>query len=159
MLGTIRNRRAGVLIWALMAALVVGLAGFGIGAGSGITSQNVARVGSEPVTAQAFAVAMQQELRALTEQTGRQLTMAEARQYGVDSMVLGRLVNDTAIDAEAGRLGISTGDTAVRAKVMETPAFHGPDGAFDRNTYTFVLERTSSSKVAGTRPVRSRTKV
>ena len=72
-----------------MAALVVGLAGFGIGAGGGLSSQNVARVGDRPVTADDYARAMQQELRALNAQIGRSLTMAEARQYGVDRMVLG----------------------------------------------------------------------
>ena len=89
---------------------------------------------------------MQQELRALTQQTGRSLTMAEARQYGVDRMVLARLVNDAALDGEAQRLGLSTGDDAVRAQVMATPAFQGSDGNFDRETYAAALER------AGLRP-------
>ena len=101
MLGTFRNRRAGVLIYALLAALVVGLAGFGIGAGRGHLQRQVARVGDVPVTAEDYVRAMQQELRALTQQTGRSLTMAEARQYGVDRMVLARLVNDAALDGEA----------------------------------------------------------
>ena len=141
MLGTFRNKRGGVLIWALMAALVVGLAGFGIGAGGGIVSQNVARVGSEPISTDEYVRAMQQELRALTQQIGRQLPMAEARQYGVDRMVLARLVNDAALDAEAARLGLSTGDEAVRQQIVGTPAFKGADGAFDRETYAFALER------------------
>ncbi len=141
MLGTFRRGRANVLIWALMAALVIGLAGFGIGAGGGISNQNVARVDGLPVTADDYARALQQELRALTQQTGRQLTMTEARQYGIDRMVLARLVNDTALDAEADRLGLSTGDAAVRARLMESPAFQGPDGKFDRDTYTFALDR------------------
>ena len=101
MLGSFRNRRAGVLIWALMAALVVGLAGFGIGVGGGIGGSNVANVGGLPITADDYARAMQQELRALTQQIGRDLAMTEARQYGVDRMVLARLVNDAALDDEA----------------------------------------------------------
>ena len=43
-------------------------------------------------------------------------------------MVLGRLVNDAALDDEAARLGISTGDDTVRDQVTATPAFHGSDG-------------------------------
>ena len=39
MLGSFRNRRAGVFIWLLMAALVVGLAGFGIGVGGGLSTR------------------------------------------------------------------------------------------------------------------------
>ncbi len=146
MLGSFRNRRAGVLIWALLVALVVGLAGFGIGAGRGISSQNVAKVGSRPVTADEYVRAMQQELRALNQQLGRDLPISEARQYGVDGMVLARLVNDAALDNEAARLGVSTGDATVLSQVTATPAFHGADGKFDRATYTDALER------AGLRP-------
>lgn len=147
MLGSFRNKRSGVLIWALMAAIMVGLAGFGIGVGGGLTpSRNVAEVGSQDVTADAFVRAMQQELRALQAQVGRSLPMTEARQYGVDSMVLGRLVNDAALDGEAARLGISTGDDAVRQQVMATPAFRGTGGTFDRATYLAALDR------AGLRP-------
>ncbi len=141
MLGSFRNRRAGVLIWALMAALVLGLAGFGIGAGRTLTSTNVARVGSIAISDDQYVRGMQQELRALQQQTGRDLTMAEARQYGVDGMVLSRLVNDAALDGEAARLGVSTGDAAVRAQVVDTPAFKGTDGTFDRTTYVDTLGR------------------
>ena len=71
MLGSFRNRRAGVLIWALMAALVVGLAGFGIGAGGGLTSSSVASVGSQQIDTDEYVRAMQQEMRALNAQIGR----------------------------------------------------------------------------------------
>ena len=60
---------------------------------------------------------------------------------GVDRMVLARLVNDAALDGEAARLGLSTGDEAVRDQVMATPAFQGPDGKFGRDTYVDALER------------------
>ncbi len=141
MIGIFRNRHAGVLVYALMAALFVGLAGFGIGVGRSISSQDVARVGGRPVEASEYSRAMQQELQALTRQLGRDLPMTEARQYGVDRMVLARLVNDAALDEEAARLGISTGDAEVRDQVMKTPAFQGPDGKFDRATYTDAVGR------------------
>jgi peptidyl-prolyl cis-trans isomerase D len=84
---------------------------------------------------------MQQELRALTQQLGRDLPMAEARQFGVDRMVLARLENDAAHDGEAARLGVGTGDDEVRRQVMETKAFQGPDGKLDRATYTDAVGR------------------
>ena len=98
MLGSFRKGRANILIWALMAALVVGLAGFGIGVGGGITASDVARVGDQPVTTDDYVRALQQELRAYSQQLGRDLPMAEARDYGVDRQVLGRLINDAALD-------------------------------------------------------------
>lgn len=148
MLGSFRNnRRSGIFVWALMVAIMVGLAGFGISVGGGLGgSPNVAVVGSEKVTADDYVRAMQQELRALQQQVGRSLPMTEARQYGVDGMVLGRLVNDAALDGEAARLGISTGDDAVRQQVLATPAFRGASGQFDKATYEAALDR------AGLRP-------
>jgi peptidyl-prolyl cis-trans isomerase D len=141
MLGSFRKGRANVLIWALMAALVVGLAGFGIGVGGGITVRNVAEVGDRPVTTEDYVRALQQELRAYSQQLGRDLPMAEARDYGIDRLVLARLVNDAALDEEAARLGLSAGDEAVRAQVTATPAFQGADGNFSRDAYTYALER------------------
>ncbi|HVH02834.1 MAG TPA: SurA N-terminal domain-containing protein, partial [Amaricoccus sp.] len=141
MLGSFRKGRANVLIWALLAALVVGLAGFGIGVGGGVTARDVAKVGDRDVTADDYVRALQQELRAYQQQLGRDLPMAEAREYGVDRMVLARLVNDAALDEEAARLGLSAGDDAVRAQVTATPAFQGADGKFSREAYTYALER------------------
>jgi peptidyl-prolyl cis-trans isomerase D len=141
MLGSFRKGRANVLIWALMAMLVVGLGGWGIGIGGGITVRDVARVGDRPVTTEDYVRALQQELRAYSQQLGRDLPMAEAREYGIDRLVLARLVNDAALDEEAARLGLSAGDEAVRAQVMATPAFQGADGKFSRDAYTYALER------------------
>lgn len=140
MLGSFRNRRAGVFVWVLLVLLFIGLAGFGIRAGGGIGTGDVARVGDERVTGDELVSALQQELRALNQQVGRSLPMSEARQYGIDRMVLTRLVNDAALDEEAGRLGLSTGDEAVRAAVMAAPAFRGANGQFDREAYEYALQ-------------------
>lgn len=141
MLGSFRRGRANVLIWALMAALIVGLAGFGIGVGGGLGSQTVASVGDRDVTADDYLRTLQQELRAYTSQLGRDVPMAEAREYGIDRIVLARLVNDAALDAEAARLGVSASDETVRAQVTATPAFQGADGNFSREAYAYALER------------------
>ena len=148
MLGSFRNnRRSGLFVWALMVAIMVGLAGFGIGvSGHFGGGSDIATVGDEKVSADSYVRAMQQELRSLQSQVGRSLPMAEARQYGVDGMVLGRLVNDAALDGEARRLGISTSDDVVREQILATPAFRGPSGQFDKATYEAALDR------AGLRP-------
>lgn len=65
MLGSFRNRRAGVFVWILLVLLFLGLAGFGIHTGTGLGGQDVARVGDEKVTTDEFVTALQQELRAL----------------------------------------------------------------------------------------------
>lgn len=139
MLNIFRAGRSNVLIWALMALLVLGLAGFGIGVG-GLGGGSIAQVGSRDIEAEAYARALDQELRAMSGQLGRALPMEEARQFGIDRAVLARLVNDAALDAEAERLGLSSGDAAVRDAVTSQTAFRGLAGEFDREAYRFALE-------------------
>lgn len=145
MLKTFRASRSNVVVWALLILLIIGLAGFGIATTGGVGGQSVASVGDARVEADAYARALDQELQALATQIGRQLPMSEARQFGVDRMVLARLLADAALDDEAARLGISAGDEAVQAMVLATPAFQGLDGAFDREAYAFALERAGLS--------------
>jgi len=145
MLNAFRARKSNVLVWILMGLLIVGLAGFGIGAGGGLTSSDVARVAGQPVTADAYARALDQELRAISARIGRGLSMSEARQIGLDRLVLARLVDDATLDAEAGRLGLSSGDAVVREELQAVPAFRGPDGGFDRAAYAAALSRLGMS--------------
>jgi len=141
MLTFFRASRSNIFVWAIIGLLIVGLAGFSIGAGGG-GSTNVARVGDQEVSAETFARTLDQEMRAISTQVGRNLTVAEAQQFGIDRSVLARLVADAALDEEAARVGVSVGDDLVREQVLAVPAFAGADGAFDRETYTFVLQRT-----------------
>lgn len=141
MLGSFRTSGSKVVFWALLVAIVIGLGGFGIGVGVSGGGNAIATVGDQTVTSQEYVRTLQQELRAITQQTGRTMPMAEARQYGVDRIVLGRLINDAALDEEAERLGLSVGDDVVREQVTSAAAFRGTDGKFDRQTYTYALER------------------
>jgi peptidyl-prolyl cis-trans isomerase D len=140
MLNSFRTKKSNVLVWVLMVLLIVGLAGFGIGIGGGLASNDVARVGDRGISAQDYARALDQEIRAISEQTGRNLTMGEAREFGIDRLGLARLVNNAALDLEAERLGLSAGDDTVRRRIESVPAFRGAEG-FDPDAYAFALER------------------
>ncbi len=144
MLKFFRASTSSIFFWAIILLLIVGLAGFGIGTG-GLTSAYVAKVGDREISADDYARALDNELRAITAQLGRSLSMEEARQFGVDRVVLARLVNDATLDNEADRLGISVGDEAVREQILATPAFQGIDGSFDREAYSFALDRAGLS--------------
>ncbi len=148
MLKLFRATRSNVLVWILMGLLIIGLAGFGISIGGGLGSRNVANVGDRGVNVDDFNRAMGQELNSLASQLGRNVPMSEARQFGIDRMILTRLVNDAALDDEAMRLGISAGDDTVREQIMRSQAFQGINGQFDRNTYTYALQRLGLTPAA-----------
>ncbi len=144
MLNTFRAKTTSIFFWVIVVLLIIGLAGFGISVG-GIATQNVARVGDRDISRETFVRTFDQEIRAITQQLGRPLTAEEARRFGVDRFVLSRLVNEAALDHEANRLGLSTGDDEVSRQIRAIPAFQGLDGSFDRDAYRFALDRSGLS--------------
>lgn len=145
MLNSFRTKKSNIFVWVLLVLLIIGLAGFGIGAGGGLGSTEVARVGDRGVEAASYARAVDQEIRAMSSQAGRSLTLEDARRFGLDRAALARLVNNAALDGEAERLGLSTGDEVVRRQLEAAPSFQGAAGGFDRDAYLFTLERLGMS--------------
>jgi len=144
-----RKKRKGpnVLVWILLALLIVGLGGFSItNFGGNVTT--IGRVGDREITAQDYATALRGEIDAFSAQIGQPLTGAQALQLGVDRKARQDLVNATALDNEATRLGLSVGDARVAKEITGITAFHGTAGAFDRETYRFTLERNNLTEAA-----------
>ncbi|WP_438657166.1 SurA N-terminal domain-containing protein [Roseinatronobacter monicus] len=129
----------------LMALLALSLLGFGV-EGFGSRSQNVATVGDRDINADAYARALQNELRALQSQVGQAVTMEQARMFGVDQMVLEQLVTSAVLDNEAERLGVSVGDTTVQREILQIGSFQGLDGNIDREAYRFALQNAGMNE-------------
>ena len=129
-----------IFVWILMGLLVLGLAGFGVDGFLGGQVRSIGNVGGRDISATAYARALQNEMRAIEQQTGEAFPFARAREAGLDAQVRARLVSNAALEAEAERIGISVGDDTVRDTLQQIPAFHGPGGAFDRETYRFALQ-------------------
>ncbi len=124
----------------LLLLLVAGLSGLGA-RNFGGRIKAIGSVGETQIPVDAYYRALNGELRALSSQSGRNVSLSEARQFGLDRTVLQRLVAATALQEEARRIGVSVGDEELRRRLMQSPEFQGPDGKFDKETYTFVLER------------------
>lgn len=135
-----KGKASQTFVWIILGLLVVGLAGFGATSFTG-SGAAVARVGEAEVTIDEYARALQSELRAIQQQAGRSVPLSEARTFGVDQIVLGRLVGAAALDDQAAAAGISVGDARIADEVRGTPAFQGIGGAFDPESYRFALEQ------------------
>ena len=129
-----------IAVWIIVGLLIVGLAGFGTGQFGG-TIRTVGAVGDAEISTDEYYQALQGELGRLSQQSGRTVTLAEARQLGVEQQVLGRLLRTAAMDDEAARIGISAGDETVADQLRAMPAFQGNDG-FDREAYAFALRNS-----------------
>ncbi len=134
-----------ILVWILMAMLVAGLAGFGIDGFLSNTVRSIGKVGDRDISTSSYARALQTEIRAIEQQFGQSLPFAQIQAFGIDAQVRSRLVTQAALESEAGRVGISVGDVQVQRTLSSIPAFRGPTGSFDRDTYRFALQNVGQT--------------
>lgn len=131
-----------IAVWLLMALVILGLGGFGL-ENFGGGSSSVAQVGDKHISANDYARQLQQQLNEFSRQSGQNLTMEQARTFGLDRQVLAGLVDLAAQDAEVDRLGVSVGDAVVAAQIRQQPIFQGVTGEFSRETYAFALQQNN----------------
>lgn len=132
-------------VWVIIGLAMLGLGGFGASNLSG-TIRTIGTVGDKHIDVGEYARQLGQEIRAVEAQTGERLPFARVKEIGLDQAVLARLVSARALDHEATQMGLSIGDAALRDQIVDIPAFQGIDGSFDREGYTFALERSGTSE-------------
>ncbi len=135
------------VVWIILLLLIVGLGGFGI-SNFGGSAQSVGSVGDREISANDYFRGVQQEIRAMSAQTGQTLSFEQANQFSqfafgapLTDRVLTQLITTAALDGEVDRIGLSIGDEQLRDRLVNNPAFQGLDGAFDRETYRNALRQ------------------
>ncbi|WP_193142138.1 MULTISPECIES: peptidylprolyl isomerase [unclassified Meridianimarinicoccus] len=139
-----KGKASQLVVWVLMAMLIVGLAGFGVGNFGG-TITNVATVGETEVDIDTYGRALQRDMQALEAATGQTASMADLQAQGRDVAVLQGLLGTAALDEATRLAGLSVGDARVGAQIQDIAAFQGLDGKFDREAYEFALDRNQMS--------------
>ncbi len=135
-----KSKGSKAVVWTILVLLILGLGGFGVTNFSG-TISSVGTVGDREIAVQRYARELQNQVQAFSAQTGTNLTLSQARAFGLDQAVLGRLVSAAAMENEADRMGLSAGDEEVKTQLLSIPGFQGLDGTFDREAYRFTLDR------------------
>lgn len=134
-----KRRGASVMAWVLMAMIVGGLGGFGVtNFGGNVTT--IGSVGERDITVNDYVQGMRQQVSQLSRQFGAQLTMEQARAFGLDGQVLQGLVQRAALDNEADHIGLSAGDAVVASELAGMPSFQGVSGTFDGKAYRDALK-------------------
>jgi len=134
------KKASNVFVWIILGLLMIGLAGFGIGSFGG-SATRVGQVGDVEITANDYARALQNEIRARIAETGEPVNLADLRAQGIDTAVLQAMVARAALSNAAMEMGLSVGDEEVARQITEIDAFAGVDGEFDRESYEFVLSQ------------------
>src|SRR3546814_8696622 len=77
---------------------------------------------------------------------GPNFNAEQARQLGLDELVLNRMVEDKLYEQAARDMGISISEKDVRDAIMNAPAFRDPAGQFNRLAFESYLRNEGYSE-------------
>jgi peptidyl-prolyl cis-trans isomerase D len=143
MLDTLRSASQTWIAKLLMAILVISFGVWGISDvfRGGTGSDDVLAAGDATATIADYQIAYDREMNYYSQQYGQRLTRDQARQIGVDNQVLAQLVAGIVLDVEARRMQLGLSEDRLARLTADDPAFHGPDGKFNRQFFTEVLRQ------------------
>ena len=140
MLEELRKNASGFVAQIFIGLLVLSFAVWGINdIFTGTVDTTVATVGDEDISGELFMLEYRRELQQRSQSFGRQLTTAEGQALGFDRRVLDQMVGRTALDVTARNLGLAAGEDLVIEDIRTDPAFQGPTGQFDAQTFQQTL--------------------
>jgi peptidyl-prolyl cis-trans isomerase D len=125
------------IIAAVAGVLIIGFGIWGIGEiyrGSR-TSATVAKVGRREISVDEFWFLYKERVQQLGLQAGRPMTLDPGQALEVAQQVLSEAVAVAALDERVRELRLGTSDSEVMKRIMTDPAFRGPNGQFDRDTF------------------------
>src|SRR3546814_5364784 len=134
----------------LFSLLILSFAVWGIGdifRGGG-QAQVVAQVGDTVIEQRAFSRELSDEINTLSRRLGVQLTMEQARSFGVPQQVLERMITREMLDEMASRLGMVVTEDKMRTRLLENPDLQDSAGGFDRTRFSRLLQLSNLSEQA-----------
>jgi peptidyl-prolyl cis-trans isomerase D len=126
----------------LLLLLVLSFAVWGIsGSMVGGVGNNVLVAGGTGVSMQEYRLAYDRQINMLSQQFGQRITREQAKAFGIDQQVLAQLAAGAVLDEQANDLGLGISRERVAELTFSDPAFHGPDGQFNRQQFEYVLNQ------------------
>ncbi len=129
----------------IMFAILIGAFALSMGGGSNIWErygkQTIANVGSADITPEQYRHAYQRVLDNLSQRAGRRISPQEAKSFDLPNRVLQGLLQDAAVDLEAGKLGLGLSAEGLRQSITSAPAFQEPPGTFSEQKYQRFLQQ------------------
>ncbi|MEI7599833.1 MAG: SurA N-terminal domain-containing protein [Aestuariivirga sp.] len=110
------------------------------------SATDLATVGSEEITADAYSRALQQRLQDIGRQTGKGVTPEDARAYGIDKGVLNYLIQGAALDSEVKTLKLGVSNTFMAQDLMKNPTFQDSAGKFNPDRFKQVLAQNNMNE-------------
>ena len=140
MLNSLRKYATGWVAQLLMGILVLSFAVWGVSdIFTGFRSNAIAQVGSTDINVVDFQRQYDAALQGLSQQFGTAISQEQARQMGIPTQVLGRLVNQATLDEAASELGLGMSNEVLGHRIASDPQFFGTSGTFDRGYLTQLI--------------------
>ncbi len=102
-------------------------------------SNSVIEVGDQKVSASEFRLAFQRQVANISRQFGTQLTVEQARAFGIDQQIYAQLVAGAALDQLSEDMNLGLSEDRLAQLIAEDPAFHAVNGQFDRQLFASRL--------------------
>ncbi|MBO6902663.1 MAG: SurA N-terminal domain-containing protein [Rhizobiaceae bacterium] len=142
MLDSLRQAATTWVAKLLLGLLVLSFAVWGIsGSILGGPGNNVLTAGETSVSIVEYRLAYDRQLNVLSRQFGTRLTREQAAALGIDQQVLSQLMAGALLDEQASEMRLGLSEDRLAQLTAEDPAFHGPDGRFDRQQFEYVLRQ------------------
>jgi peptidyl-prolyl cis-trans isomerase D len=140
MLDVMRKHASGWVAKILMGLLVISFAVWGVAdIFGGYRSQALVTVGDTEVDAEEFRFEFQREMQQVGRQIGNSISLDQARAFGLDRRVLGRMITEATLDNDARERGLGIGDEAIARSITQDPSFRDAAGNFNRSYFEQVL--------------------
>lgn len=105
------------------------------------SSNAVVTVGDQTVSDVEFRIAFNNVVNTISQQFGTRLTLEQAKMFGAEQMVYGRLVSGAALDQLADDMKLGLSEDRILTLIQEEPAFKDPNsGAFSRERMMAQLQ-------------------
>lgn len=142
MLDAIRRGSTGWLAKILLAVLVFSFAIWGVAdVFTGWGRGSIAKVGDRDIRVEDFQRAFQNELKTISDRSGRRISAEDARAAGLDNRILSQLMAGAAVSEHAAELNLAVSDALLLDALKKDPVFAGPDGSFSRIGFEDALYR------------------
>ena len=131
-----------VVMIAVVGFLVISFAIWGIGdIFRGFGRSTFAKIGNTEITIETFRQLYNERLRLLSNQLGRQLTLEQARQLGLDRQIVGQLIAEIVLDERARALRLGVTDAEISRRITADPSFRGISGTTTTLRYSGARDR------------------
>ncbi len=142
MLNFLRSKASGVLGILLIGLLVIAFGLWGIAdTFTGFSNAEIATVGNQKIERAEYQIRYLQRTQTLAQQLGAPLSVAEARNLGLERQVLINMLGSAALHEAADELGLGYSDAAIAEGIVNDANFAGLNGTFDEPTFRNVLQQ------------------